>query len=274
MKSKLESLEEELQKQLLDAEEKFQKWMEIDKEVEELRKNQTDLVTLDIGGKKFQTKFDTLLSVKDTLFYKLVVSKRVDFSLDFFIDRNPKFFKYILTYLRYQRVNLAKLTTVDLLELKEEVEYYEVEGMMGLLEELSKEIKYIGFEFNAPYSTAGSNKIDDLNNLDDRTCMKGICASSPGWIIIELNREIEINSIEIGGWAGNTGIWSPTNGSNATILTSPDKSNWENVGQIPTNYSGNIQVVNLRETRAKYVKFQHNSYLGIGYFKILNKLKK
>ena len=36
--------------------------------------------------------------------------------------------------------------------------------------------------------------IEDINNFEDRTMMKGICASSPGWIILELNMEAEFDT--------------------------------------------------------------------------------
>ena len=63
MKMKMETLEEELSKQLAEAEEKYKKWNEIDKEVEEMRQNAMDIITLNVGGKIFQTKIDTLLSI-------------------------------------------------------------------------------------------------------------------------------------------------------------------------------------------------------------------
>ena len=56
MKLKLESLEEELTKQLVEAEVKYKKWNEIDKEVDEMRTNHYDIITLNVGGKIFQTK--------------------------------------------------------------------------------------------------------------------------------------------------------------------------------------------------------------------------
>ena len=272
LKSKMESLEEDLTKQLIDAEVKYKKWFEIDKEVDEMRKNQTDIITINVGGKLFQTKLDTLLSVKDTFFYKIVVSKRVDIQNELFIDRSYKFFKYILTYLRYQKVNISTLSTIDIEDLQEEANFYEVEGLATYIEEARRDVKYVSFEFNGPYTagaTAGTNLIEDLNNFEDRTAMKGICAISPGWIILEINREIEIEKIEVAGWGGNTGIWGASNGSSAQILTSIDKNIWTSVGSLPTNFSNAITTVNLTISRGKYLKFLSNSYLGIGYCRIL-----
>jgi hypothetical protein len=273
MKIKLESLEEELTKQLVEAETKYKKWNEIDKEVEEMRQNYTDIITLNVGGKIFQTRLDTLLSVKDTLFYKIIVSKRLDLMDPIFIDRNYKLFKYILSFLRYQKVNLKKLSSIDLDDLMEEAKFFEIEGLIQFLEDNRMEVKYVGFQINGAYTVggtfAGTNNIDDLNNFEDRSALKGICATYPGSIILELNREIEIEMIEVAGWGGNRNIWAPTNGSGASILTSIDNNKWTKVGSLPNTFNSNIITVNLGKSNAKYIKFDHNSYLGLGYCRIL-----
>jgi hypothetical protein len=64
-------------------------------------------------------------------------------------------------------------------------------------------------------------------------------------------------------------MWYPGNGSGASILTSKDKSSWVEVGKIPSNYTSTITTVKLKRTVAKYIKFQHNSYLGIGFLNII-----
>lgn len=275
LKLKLESLEDDLTKQLIEAEVKYKKWNEIDKEVEEMRRNHLDIITLNVGGKIFQTKYDTLLSVKDTFFYKIIVSKRLDLNDPIFIDRNYKFFRFILTYLRYQKVNISKLSSIDIEDLFEEANFYEIEDLVSFLEEARRDIKFVNFEINGTYSSsgilAGTNNIEDINNFEDRTLIKGICANSSGWIILELNRETEFDQIEIGGWSGNTGIWSPANGAGAQILTSLDKAKWDIVGTIPSNFTSTILKVLVTKSKAKWLKFLHTSYLGIGYCKILKK---
>lgn len=273
MKLKLESLEEELTKQLVEAETKYKKFNEIDKEVEEMRQNFTEIITLNVGGKVFQTRLDTLLSIKDTLFYKIIVSKRVDLMDPIFLDRNYELFKYILSFLRYQKVNLKKINSLDLDDLMNEAKFFEIEGLVELLEENRREVKYVAFQFNGAYTSgetlAGTNNIDDLNNFEDRSCLKGICANYPGSITLELSRELEIEVIEVAGWGGNRNIWAPSNGSGASVLTSTDNSKWTNVGTLPSTFNSNIITVNLSKSYAKYIKFEHNSYLGLGYCRIL-----
>jgi hypothetical protein len=273
LKTKLENLESELTNQMMDLEVKAEEWHKRDEEVSELaKKNKDVIITLDIGGKKFQTKLETLLSLKDTLFYKIFLSNRLDLKQEIFIDRNYDNFHYILSYLRNKKLITTSLTNPQIQDLLEEAKFYEIGELVEILEEMLKEVKYVNFEFNGEYVSsgrkAGTNNIEDLNDFEDRTMRKGICATHPGWIIIELNREIEFDCIEVGGWNGDTGIWGNTNGSGAQIMTSTDKTSWNQVGTLPNNFGALILPVNVTRTKAKYVKFQHNSYLGIGYFKI------
>jgi len=135
-------------------------------------------------------------------------------------------------------------------------------------------VKYVSYEFSGPYSAspygiAGSNLIEHLNEFTDRSLQRGICATSAGWINIELQDKIPISEIEVGGWNGNSSLWSVTNGSGATISTSNDKSSWLQVGTLPTNFGATIQKITLTKTEAKYIRFQHNSYLGLGFFRII-----
>jgi len=124
----------------------------------------------------------------------------------------------------------------------------------------------VSFEYSGAYSyngqTAGGGKVSDLRKRD---LTSGICSTSPGWIIIELNANWEFDEMEVGGWTGNSTLWYNANGSGASIQTSSDKTNWKTVGTIPTNYGSAIQKVKLTLSSGKYVRFNHNSYLGLGF---------
>jgi hypothetical protein len=137
---------------------------------------------------------------------------------------------------------------------------------------LIDEIEFVSFEFNDKFiyknQIAGTN---DVKDLTDRTCTKGICAKFPGWILIELNKEWDFEEIEIGGFGGNANLWGATNGANATISTSKDKMDWISVGLVPPSYNNQIQRVKVTLSTAKYIKFSSNTYLGIGYLNIIKK---
>ncbi len=96
----------------------------------------------------------------------------------------------------------------------------------------------------------------------------GICSTKPGLITFTLNQVADINTVKIGGWTGNTNTWFPANGVGSKIFTSVDKNNWTEVGTIPNSFGDSIITVNVTPTRGKYVQFQHNNYIGLGYFKV------
>lgn len=98
LKGKLELLEKELTDQMMELEVKAQKWHDIDEEAEKTTKSNNQVINIDVGGRKFQTKLETLMSVKDTLFYKLFLANKLDLTKEIFIDRNGEVFGVILSF--------------------------------------------------------------------------------------------------------------------------------------------------------------------------------
>lgn len=271
LKGKLELLEKELTDQMMELEVKAEKWAKIDEDAELLIKTKNTVLFLDVGGKKFQTKLDTLLSIKDTLFYKLIVTEQIDLTKEIFIDRNNDYFHIILSFLRNKKVNLNGYSSKKLREILEEAQFYEISDLIANIEDGLSEVFFTDFEVNGNYysggTLAGTQEVACLNNIDDRTLTKGICATSPGIITLTLNREVEFEEVEIAGWGGNTGIWASTNGASSKILTSTDKNNWVQVGNTGSNY-GTISKIKLTKSKAKYIKIEGTSYLGLGYLRI------
>jgi len=271
LKNKLATLENDITTQLADVSAKSEKWLKRDEEAENIVKVDNPVITINVGGKIFQTRLETLLSVKDTLFYKLILTNQLDYKKNLFIDRCYDNFEYILSYLRNKKLNTNKFTAKLMEELYDESKYFEISELSELLEEDKRIIFFKSFESNGPYSTAGTNKIEDINNFEDRTLMKGIVAASPGWIIFELNREAEFNELEVGGWNGNTGIFAPSNGSNSVIYSSSDKTDWIQIGTLPGNFGAKIDKIKVTISKARYIKVQSTTYLGLGYFRVLRK---
>ena len=220
----------------------------------------------------FQTRLETLLQIKDTLFYRLILSEGLDLKREIFIDRHYENFQYIISYLRNKKLNTANFTAKKMDEIYDEACFYEITELVDLLDEDKREITFVKFEYSGPYSTAGTNKLEDINNFEDRSQMKGICANSPGWITFELNREAEFDEVEIGGWKGNSGVWSSSNGQGSQIIVSNDKSTWINIGTIPNTYANSIVKVKVTNSKSKFIKLQGTSHLGIGYFRVLRKV--
>jgi hypothetical protein len=263
LKDKLNSIESQLDLKKTETQSKS-----LEDQAQEIIKYQNNIIRINVGGEKFATRPEVLLGLKDTLFYKIILTNRLNLKEEIFFDRSPKYFSFILDYIRYKKINIKHFNKEELEELKEEADYYEIGDLNKQFEE-NLSFRFVSFETNGSYSyngaTAGTNNVEDLN---DTSLNKGICATSPGWIILEMNTEIEIEKIDIGGWNGNTTLWAASNGSGATIYTSEDKVSWKQVGTIPGDFGAKIQTVSLSKSTGKYLKFQCGSYLGIGYLKV------
>jgi hypothetical protein len=269
IKTRLEGIEDELNNQIQQLEEKEQKWKEMDSQVQGIIQNNNSIIRFNVSGRKFATKVQTLLDLKDTLFYKLILSKKFDLNKEIFFDRSPRMFSVIIDYLRYKKISYERFTREELDDLRVEAEYYEISPIISFLGKRKNSIEFVGFETNGNYmyngSIVGNNSIISIS---ERSLMTGICANHPGWIIIELNSEWEFDEIEIGGYAGNPTAWSCENGSGAQIQTSCDKIKWKNVGAIPSGFGSEIKTVKLTRSVGKYIRLFATSYLGVGFFNI------
>jgi len=61
----------------------------------------------------------------------------------YFIDRNPKFFGMILDYLRKDSINISGLSSSELTDLQDEVEFYQIESLLALLKQSIKTPKIV-----------------------------------------------------------------------------------------------------------------------------------
>ena len=98
-----------------------------------------------IGGQKFATSKATLLEFKGSLFEALVMSDHSQTNSDatycpsmpvllilltllsrFFIDRDPKYFPAVLNFMRDGKFRNSDIKSVDLEELTEEFEFFNI----------------------------------------------------------------------------------------------------------------------------------------------------
>lgn len=266
LKGRLETIEAQLSSQSKEIELRELKWVSMNEKAENIFNTQRETVKFNIGGKKFATTKQTILKNKDTLFCKIIESGKFDLKEDIFFDRSHRMFSVILDYLRTGNISYKKLKKDELEILRDDAEYYRLHEIQEYLDSRLRDIEFISYDYSGAYiyvnQTAGGSGVKELK---DKSCMKGICAKSPGWIIIELNGEWEFDKIDIGGWKGNNIIWYPDNGAGATIQTSIDNQTWKNVGSIPYGFGSNIANVKLTKSSARFIKFSCSSYLGIGY---------
>lgn len=92
-------------------------------------------IKLDVGGKVFAASLATLTSVKDSFFHSMFSGRwplKPEDDGCFFIDRDPKAFPLILNFLRGKKIDVSRLSPEKLEALREDAEYYNIQGLLGL----------------------------------------------------------------------------------------------------------------------------------------------
>jgi len=121
---------------------------------EEAARRSTSRIRLNVGGQLFETSKPTMLAETGSMFHALVNSEAFSpdpQTGDFFIDRDPKFFGTILNYLRDNRcdgqlnLDVDSLSVADKTHLHRDIEYYQLGSLMHLLDEVNKEVVFVGF---------------------------------------------------------------------------------------------------------------------------------
>lgn len=227
-------------------------------------------VTFNVSGKIFTTSKTTIEQHKDTLFNAMLESYSLNNKEEIYLDRNPVIFSILFNYIRKPTLNFKKLSKQELFDLKLEAEFFEVWDLVSAIEDKYEEVKFIGFTSSGPYIykgvTAGTNKLEDLSSKDTST---GICANTPGSIVLELSKEVDFEEIEVAGFTGNKTVWYHANGTGAKIFTSKNGKDWENIGTL-RSLTDKISTQKFNKVNtAKYIKFESNTFVGLGYLKII-----
>ena len=101
-----------------------------------LLKQQEERIILNIGGRKFETSQSTLLS-QDSLLSKLIQKDPPkDDSKVYFIDRNPRYFDFVLDFLRGRTFDprVLPVDKVALRQIQVEAEFYKLRGLTQAVE--------------------------------------------------------------------------------------------------------------------------------------------
>jgi hypothetical protein len=94
-----------------------------------------EIVTFNVGGTKFQARLATINNLKYHMLASLV-SERFNVGTlerEYFIDREPTYFRFILNYLRDRKVSLPSSLPI-LYQLLVEAEYYQIQPLLVLIE--------------------------------------------------------------------------------------------------------------------------------------------
>jgi len=266
IKTRLEKIESNLAKQSQQIDDREEKWVKMENNIRQYKLNDSQRVKLNIGGEIFVSCVNTLLREPNTLFTKLLESNKLNLEEEIYIERRADLFKILLNYLRTGDFNYKSYSKQTLIDLKEEADFFNIFKIYNEIHDLTRDIELVKMEYSGDYTfkgqTAGTQKLEDLSNKDLKT---GVCAKSPGFIIVELNGCWEFEEVDIGGFNGNTTLLYPGNGSGSKIYTSKDKITWESVGSISSGYASKIVTVKLKKSQGRYIKFEHTSYVGLGY---------
>lgn len=270
LKNKLETIEGQLTAQSNEIEMREGKWSRIEKNLNYVIGTQGDRIKLNIGGQQFSTSVNTILTIRDSFLARLIESGRIDLKEEIFIDRSPEVFPIILDYYRYKTIVYKGLSKTKLQRLHDDAYYYAISDISDYLEERLKEPSVVNVEFKEYVfkgNVVGTNNAADLNSSDLKT---GVCCNQPGKIIVELNADYEIKGLEVAGYYGDEKVWYPDNGSSAKIYTSTDKKTWTQIGSIPSGFGKAAKSVKVNKvTTGKYIKFESNSFVGLGYIKVI-----
>lgn len=275
-KKDLEILRPQFEARISLIEKKSEKIRFLDNRIKEyIEAHGNDKVIIEVGGKTYATKMKTLLKARDSIFYKwaceeLEQDKEVPHY--FFFDRNNEYFSLILDYLRTGEIDIYSMSLKMINELYEDLKYYGIWGAEVQVYELLNEIKIIQFKGSQKYSNCGSHSIEGIDKEDNKG---GICVQSPYEIKFELNFTHEIAGLEILGYKHNTSSWVASYGEGAAIsLSLTENGTYTNVGTIPSGFGVSKKIVKFKKIeKAKWVKFKHNTYLGIGYIKFLKEFQ-
>lgn len=266
----LEKIEKDLENEIGQLQIKESAYQELCAKAEEIKKEKSEeIISINCSGEVYMTKLKTLMTLRDTLFYKIICAKELDLKEVLYFDRNPKYFLMVLDYLRFRRLDIKRLSKEEKMNLRFESEYFEVTELSNQLGEFNAKLELVEFEHSGNYTyktkIAGTGRLEDLS---DRSLQKGICANSPAWILFTLNDEFTIKEIDVGGFCGNASLWNSANGEGATIQTSVDKVTWKTVGVIPNGFGSEIKTVLLNKSIGKYIKFSSTTYLGLGFLSV------
>lgn len=269
--SPLDSLMDKMENELYKQKEKILQTSEllidIDKEINILiKKNFANIIRLNIGGKIFIIQLAELLSIKDTLFYKIYYFNKNDFDKEIFFDRSPQLFPFLLNYLKYKTIDYDLLSLQELKELKIEAEYYEINNIITYIDSRPLELKIIQANWRESYSPSDRLGKNILQDLIDKNRSKGYQLFRKCSIIFELNYEWRIDKIYYASL--NTGNYYNPDNFKVRIKISSNNLTWETLSYLPTSIKDNTIMIKCNGEKGKYIKFTSKYDLGLGYLEI------
>lgn len=199
-------------------------------------------VKLNIGGSTFSLTMKSLIVNQDTFFYNLIYNlllKNFDFNNAIFIDRDPKYFNYIIELLTLPNYVIPKLNQVELSELTKEIEFYNINSIEHnqLLSKASSIVM-------VKKATIGSTELD-VEEFYQPKFEKELVVKK------EEHLEIEFEEGEVYNYLSLKG----SDGRGASINISNDGKNWTKVTKLTKKLLLG-EKLNMIGTKSKYLKIK------------------
>jgi len=125
----LMTVSKQIEERLTLLSQKRKEWADLQTQMKENAEKSNSKIILDVGGKRFSTTKQTLIQYEGSYFYAMLSSDHWKPGEDgsYFIDRDPKYFRIILNYLRTKEVNFDGWELKELHALKKELDYYQIQ---------------------------------------------------------------------------------------------------------------------------------------------------
>ncbi len=285
LKSKLENIEKGFNEKLTDVSDKEQRDKRIDEKISEIVQAKTQpAVHLNIGGKIFATKLSTLLSCKDSIFYKNLsqyIDNESNIPEEIFYDRSYAHFDIILNYLRTNTFNIKSLNRFEKEDIREEVEFY---GLSSILD-ISKRQEY-DIEWDQSLSKSGACTVDStekrLIKIHSNTCYTHFVTNKL-WTNEDFQIELEVAVTQSDSYlyvgiynssyslSGSCGCCNPTNcvyiQCDGSVHTNSTKTNNNQVAWQSQKIIIGMKVF-LETQKNVYFYFPEKNDLEIGPYKL------
>jgi len=128
VQKKIEQMEKEYESKTKSIQEQEKKFKDIDEKLQQKYENdESSIIKLNIGGKVFTTLIKTLISLKDTLFYRLIgncIETGKNLPDTYFIDRPFDYFEMVLNFMKYKQISLKGYNKHERLDITNEFEYF------------------------------------------------------------------------------------------------------------------------------------------------------
>ncbi len=207
-------------------EEQGKKFHELDELISNKYLNdENTVIKVNVGGKEFTTLVQTLVKIRDTLFYNILwsyIQKSQKTPEELFFDRPFTHFDLILNYLKYNQFSYKNYSKYERADILDEIKYYGLDDALSLGQKKND----IDIEWDATLSKANTFTINGsdgkLIEIRPTTCYSHwVCNKAFSNEDFEILMEVDVQQTDtylyVGianenyKWPSNCGCCNPKN---------------------------------------------------------------